>query len=116
MKPAPPVTTIRMVRSGSTQFWPDDRLIIYEILASEVFGRLGEPRMPPIAVGQHGLAFSGRPGDGEGGIVPGDAALALGPIGRGHLVENLGVRLERAEAVSEALRNPDLVPAGRGQL
>ena len=91
--------------------WSDHAASISEI------GRcFGQARMLPVAVGQTGLALPERPLDGEAGIVPCDAALALGMVARRQLVDDLGVRFERAKAVAEALRNPDLIPVCGGQV
>ena len=51
-----------------------------------------------------------RPDDPEVRIVPGDAAVVGGRIGRGRLVENLDVRLERDEGVGEPDRDQQLAP------
>jgi hypothetical protein len=57
---------------------------------------VGEPGQHPILVGKHRVARGDRPRDLQGWVVPQYATFRLAIPGRGDLVNDLGVRLERA--------------------
>src|SRR5271166_5772075 len=91
--PEPPVTRIGVVMSRRVPL-----------------ATLGKKRQGAVLVRQDRLAWRDRPGDGECRVVPDHPALGL-PIPRcGDLVDHLGVRLERAVAVQQSRRNPELLP------
>src|ERR1051325_3107970 len=66
-------------------------------------------RLPAILVRQQRLSLLDRPGDGKGGVVPPKPPVMLGRIVAVHLVDDLGIGLERAEPVGKSLGNKELV-------
>ena len=100
MKPAPPVTMTFMARSIR-------RTLVLQNMTPA--GRDSRGNWA-VLVGQHRGGRRDRPGDAEIGIVPQHAAIVRRRVGARHLVEHLGVGLERAEAVREADRHEELRP------
>lgn len=76
----------------------------------EEVGGIFEGGMFFVAVGEDGLGWCDAPIDGEGGVVPEDAAFMWGGIVIGDFVDDLGVGLEGEEAVGEADGDEDLAP------
>src|SRR6516225_3258700 len=74
-----------------------------------------QDRMFPILVGRQHFVRRYRPGDAESGIAPQEAAIVLGRIVGAHLVDDLGIRLERAIAVGKPFGYEDLVPVGSAE-
>ena len=81
-------------------------------LMSEMPRQTSQDWVFPILVRHQRFVGRYRPGDAESGIAPQEAAIVLGRIVGAHLVDDLGIRLERAIAVGESLRYEDLVPIG----
>src|SRR5438477_10536977 len=75
----------------------------------EMARQFREHRLPAILVRQQRFFLLDRPSDGERGIVPPKPAVVLGRIIAVHLVDDLGVGLERAEPVGKPLGNIALV-------
>ena len=74
----------------------------------EITWQIGERRVPRVLLGQDRLTGVDRPLDAESRIVPGDAVVVLRGIVIGYFVDDLGIRLERAEAVRKADRDKNL--------
>ena len=64
--------------------------------------------MPRVLLGQNRLTGADWPLDAESRIVPGDAVVVLRGIVIGYFVDDLGIRLERAEAVRESDRDKNV--------
>src|SRR5690348_4907484 len=76
---------------------------------TEMARQFREHRLPAILVRQQRLCILDRPGDGKGGIVPLEPPVVLRRIIPVHLVDDLGIGLERAEPVGKSLGNEELV-------
>src|SRR5665213_2099797 len=119
MNPAPPVIKIRIAappaladRSAGwlTHAAGDSRCRVAFICITEDLAQLAKQQQSPVAVRKLGIGGGYRPGDAEHGIVPAYATLMRRRIVVIDLVDNLGVRLQRAEAMGKSRRDEDLVP------
>src|SRR5205807_95560 len=76
---------------------------------TEMARQFCEDRLPAILVRQQRLSILDRPGAGKGGIVPPEPPVMFRRIVAVHLVDDLGIGLERAEPVGKPLGNKELV-------
>src|ERR1700746_3235796 len=79
-------------------------------LMPEESRQVGQDRVFAIFIGQQRLVGRYRPGNTESRIAPQQPAIVLGRIIGVHLVNDLGIGLERAIAMGESFRYEDLVP------
>src|SRR5262245_44338123 len=99
MNPAPPVTRMRLGIVGSSVMKRRHQI-------------LERPELT-VFVRQDRLVELYRPGNVQARIVPDHTALGCWRIITVHLIGYLGVRLERAKTMSEALRHENLFTAFR---
>src|SRR5262245_13303840 len=99
MKPAPPVTTITslLISIRMEAEWKEVR-------------QLGQPRVITVARYEHRTIAGDRPFNPDLRIVPDEPALGGRVVVGRHLVDYLGVRLERTIAMSKTDRNVELLP------
>src|SRR5271169_3359224 len=74
-----------------------------------------EDRVFAISIGEQRFVGRYRPGDAESRIAPQQAAIVLGRIIGVHLINDLGIGLERAIAMGKSFRYEDLVPVGSAE-
>src|SRR5438067_500829 len=87
-----------------------DKLMRKRRSRSKQISRLRQRRMLLIAVGEDRGFRVDAPIDRQLRIVPANAALVNGRVTGRDFIENLGVRLERHEAMREADRDENLLP------
>ena len=101
--PCPPV------RRATVATWPFDPVTAMRIMSNRSCASLSRGQRLSLS-DRGGPAGGKRPFHADIGVVPGDAAVVRRRIGRCRLVEDLGVRLERDEAMREADRDEQLAP------
>ena len=90
-------------------------LVLGEFFVGENSRAVSQCRVLPVLVREDDRVGVDRPVDGDIGIIPGNAAIRFRRIKAGDLVGNFGIRLQRTEAVGEALRDQQLLPVFRTQ-
>src|SRR5262245_40117196 len=81
----------------------------------EMRRQIAQARMRPILVRQNSLRPGQRPGNAKVRIIPRQAPIALGGVKIRHLVDHLGLGLERTKTVRKAFGYPQLRPVVGGE-
>src|SRR5262249_24147874 len=101
-------TSARAARAEAT--WPVPPVTRIGASDMEQWRTVAQPSQDLVLVRQNNVLRRNRPGDSDVGVVPDHAAFGSLIVGRGHLIDDLGFRCERAIRMQKADRHPDLSP------